>query len=106
MKKLVLFRLHFYMFISAPTKLSHTGQNYPKKFFCKWVSPILKCRSHRSYTNFLSVCKQCAYFGYRLINMRAKKRIRTVACGSKNGYCINSRLENPGCGSYQFHMYA
>ena len=32
-EKNVLFRLHFYMFISALTKLSHTGQKFFKKQF-------------------------------------------------------------------------
>ena len=35
MKKYALFRPHFYMSIPALTKLSHTGQKFPKKIFVK-----------------------------------------------------------------------
>ena len=56
MKNYALFRAHFYMYLSALTRLSHSAVKFFKTFFVKRYSFILKYRSRRLYAKFLSIC--------------------------------------------------
>ena len=105
MKKYVVFCRRYVMSISSLTGLSHTGQKFSEKKFCKRVQPYFEISlSSFIYTQFLSI-----WNSVRMQNMadkNADKKAHTFSLKIKNGYCVNpSKFIDQGLRLYASRNY-
>ena len=85
--KYVLFHPHFYMSISALTKLSHIGQKLSEKIFCKGAQPYFKI----SLLSFMHKIFEQSFYQYITVYL---VRIWTYKNADEKSHTFSRRCKN------------
>ena len=104
-KKVCAFSFAFlYVHIRTNQTVTYGTKVFRKIFFIKGYSSILKYRSYRSHTKFLNKIKYLyitvylvVIWTYKNVDKKAhtfSRRCENVKKRTKNGYCVNSSLNN------------